>query len=371
MRVLLWGELFWPYIGGAELFAANLMLSLRERGYEFAVVTSHDSLDLADEARYQGIPVYRFPFRAVLAPEGIEQLMALRRRVARLVRELAPQLIHLNGVGPSAFFCLSTAQTVATPLLARLNRDLPPAAPRPAAGTLLEQVLRRADWAAAVSAVTLEQSRRLVPDIRARSSVIYNGIEASAEPPTTPPHDPPRILCLGRLVRDKGFDLAIDAFAAIVRRLPRARITVAGDGPERAALEEQAAALGMAATVEFSGWVAPDDVPRLMSSATLVVIPSRSEGLPAVAIQAAALGRPVVATRSGGLPEVVQHEQTGLLVDSDSRALSDAITVLLERPEMAAQMGMAAWRRAREVFSHERCIDAYDALYRQLAPPRR
>src|ERR1700690_3140223 len=109
VRVLLWGELFWPTVGGAELFAAKVMGALRPRGYEFAVVASHDHAGLPDEDRYRGIPVYRFRFREALTPARIEELPALRRRVAALCRDPAPELIHLNGIGPNAFFCLQVA----------------------------------------------------------------------------------------------------------------------------------------------------------------------------------------------------------------------------------------------------------------------
>jgi glycosyltransferase involved in cell wall biosynthesis len=79
------------------------------------------------------------------------------------------------------------------------------------------------------------------------------------------------------------------------------------------------------------------------------------------------MGRPVVAVRSGGLGEIVEHERTGLLVDADCGELANAVATLLEQPARAAQMGAAAWRRARSVFAEQRCVDAYDALYRRLA----
>lgn len=367
MRVLLWGELFWPYIGGAELFAAKLLLALRERGYELAVVTSHDYLDLPDEADYRGTPVYRFPFRTALQPEHLDQLMSLRRRVAALCQAWKPNVIHLNGISPSAFFCTYAAQASGAALVVRLNQELTPTQSRGGAGTLLETVLRRATWVTGVSAATLEEARHFVPEIAGRLSLIYNGVDAPSQTPVPAPAGPPRILCLGRLAYQKGFDLAIAAFPPILLRWPRARLIVAGDGTERAALQEQAAALGIAAAVDFVGWVAPDAVPALLSGVTMVMIPSRSEGLPTVALQAAAMGRPVVATRTGGLAEVVQHGQTGLLTDKDSGALGAALAALLEQPDVAIRMGIAAWRRAQEMFDEKRGVDAYDELYRKLA----
>ena len=99
----------------------------------------------------------------------------------------------------------------------------------------------------------------------------------------------------------------------------------------------------------------------------MVLIPSRREGLPVVAIQAAMMGRPIVATRVSGLPEVVVDGKTGWLVErEDSEGLAKAISFLLDHPKVAARMGRAAQQHARELFSPQRCVDAYDALYRKL-----
>jgi glycogen(starch) synthase len=170
-----------------------------------------------------------------------------------------------------------------------------------------------------------------------------------------------------RLVPAKGFDLALTALASIIDRFPNIRLVVAGDGSARSALEQQAADLGLRQVVEFVGWVEPDEVPRLLNTATMVLLPSRREGLPLVAVQAALMARPIVATRVSGLPEVVVHQQTGWLVEKeDSRSLAEAIAFLLEHLETAIQMGQAARRRAQEVFSWRHCVAAYDALYQRL-----
>ena len=83
MRVLVWAETFWPLIGGAEVFVAKLVVALRERDFEFIVVTAQDPPNLPIEARYEGIPVYRFPFSTALAGPKMEQLMGMGRRSPR------------------------------------------------------------------------------------------------------------------------------------------------------------------------------------------------------------------------------------------------------------------------------------------------
>lgn len=122
---------------------------------------------------------------------------------------------------------------------------------------------------------------------------------------------------------------------------------IAGEGSVRAELEAQAAALGIGPHEKFTGWIEPQEVFDLMNIAATVLIPSRPEGLPNVAIQAALMARPVVGTRVAGLTEMVVPDQTGLLVGPESSdALAKAIAFLLDHTQTATQMRHAARRRA-------------------------
>ncbi len=365
MRILLWSELFWPYMGGSQVFALNLIQGLRKCGHNFIVVTRQDDLDLPREAEFRGIPVYRFPFYSALVNGNIDQLIKIRQQVIKLKRTFAPDLVHINGFGLSILFHMDTVRSHPAPLLVTLHGDR---YPQPdGRDALLDQTLRAADWMAGPSAATVEYARQLLPDFIPRSSIIYNGVEEPPVPPEPLPINAPHLLCLGRLSPEKGFDLALTAFASIVDHFPHARLMIAGDGPERPTLEQQAAELDLENVVDFVGWVAPEKVPSLINAATVVVMPSRREGLPLVALEAALMARPVVATSVGGLPEVVVHQQTGWIVDKeDSGALAEAISFFLEHPDAATRMGQAGRRRAQKLFSLEGCVDAYEALYRKL-----
>ena len=209
--------------------------------------------------------------------------------------------------------------------------------------------------------------RREVPEIAPRSSVIHNLLELPAEAPQPLPTVAPRLLCLGRLVPQKGFDLALTALASLRHRYPNLQLIFAGDGASRPDLEQQAADLDLLPMVEFMGWIEPDRVPALLNSVTMVLMPSRREGMPLVAIQAAMMGRPIVACRVAGLDEVVVHGETGLLIDrEDSDGLTEAIAFLLEHPQVAQKMGQSARRFAKGIFDWQRVIAAYDELYRKL-----
>ena len=364
-RVLFWSERFWPTIGGVGISASNLLPALCERGYEFVVVTSKDYSDLPEEDHFKGIPVYRFPFWSSLAKGNVNQIIELRRRITQLKQTFLPDLVHIGFLGGSVVFHLHTINTNPSPLLVSMDSTLPDQ--ELGRDSLAARTLRTADWVTCVSAARLSETRKLMPEIINRSSVIYNGRPVPSCEPKPLPFEAPRLLCLGRLDRIKGFDIALTALTSIVRCFPKAHLVIAGDGPERAVLEAQAARLGLKASVDFVGWVSPDKVPGLMNHATIVIIPSRNEGLPNVAKEAAFLARPIVATNVGGIPEAVTHGETGLLVNrEDSNALAKAITFLLDHPETAATMGHAGRLRAQEVFSLEHYIDTYDDLYGRL-----
>jgi glycogen(starch) synthase len=285
--------------------------------------------------------------------------------VIDLKRRIAPDLVHIHSFGPSALFHLETA-AVPSPLIVTLHKEH--SSESFASGALLEQTLRRADRVTCVSGAVLAATRARMPGVTAYSSLVYNGLEAPRIAGEPLPFEAPCILCLGRLIPEKGFDLALSAFALVLRRVANARLVIGGDGPARSVLERHAAELGIAARVDFLGWVAPDSVASLMNRATVVVVPSRwSEPFCLVALEAALMSRPTVATAVGGLPEIVVHDQTGLLVPMEDRqALADAIVFLLEHADAATRMGVAAHVRALESFALDRQVDAYEQLYRAL-----
>jgi glycogen(starch) synthase len=370
VRVLYWTEQFWPYIGGVEVLGVEFVRALTDRGHEVTVLTSHGSLDLPDVDEHEDVPIHRFPFLRALAERDIDALARALEGVAAVKRKVLPDVVHLRFTDPSVLFHLKTEDGSRVPLLVSIEVMLPEAEAGP--GSLVGRVLRRADHVTAVSHATLDGARRLVPEIHARSSVVYNALPRSGRPPTPPPMDRPLITCIGRVVEDKGFDLAIRAMPRIVEFRPDARLTIAGDGPARGALESLAADLGVADAVFFAGWIPPERIPVLIEESTLVVVPSRwEEAFGLVALEAARGMRPVVATRVGGLPEVVADGETGIVVPpEDPDAIANAVLTLLGDPATAETMGGAAAERARRNFGFERYVDEYETLYDQLQDGR-
>ena len=368
MKILFLSELFWPYIGGAERLASELIMDLHKQGHQLLVITSHDQLKLPDQDNYHGIPIQRLAFRESLKNGKINAIVTLRKQFKKMVENFEPDLIHLYQLGTSVFYQLDTLRKHSAPLVVTLHNDLRPSQIAEENSIFL-QTFKIANWVCSCSQSALDQVLKLEPALGARSSLIYNGFNIP-ECSTTPfPAESMRLLCLGRAVYDKGFDLAILAIKAIVDRFPDVHLTIAGDGPERTQLEELTARLNLAENVDFMGLVAPENVPALFKNTAIVLMPSRREGLPVVALEAACAGRPIIAARTGGLAEFVVDKTTGLLIDREnSDQLSKSLIRLLTKPALAEQMGIAARLRVREQFSWQSYLDAHLSLYLQLCP---
>jgi len=170
---------------------------------------------------------------------------------------------------------------------------------------------------------------------------------------------------IGRLVRQKGADLALQAFAGVHTAHPQSRFVIVGDGPGRRDLEAQAHRLGLAGRVVFAGWV--DEASRVIPAFDMVVAPSRWEGFGLVVLETMCCGLPVIASRAGAFPEIVVHGETGLLVPSESpEALAGAMERLLSDPKLAAAMGCKGRARLAEAFPVKKMVDATVRVYEQL-----
>ena len=149
-----------------------------------------------------------------------------------------------------------------------------------------------------------------------------------------------RLLFVGRLAGVKGVPLLLDAVAGLRAKHPDLRLTLIGDGPERAALETQTRSLGLSEIITFAGYQSQDAVADALSETDVFVLPSFAEGVPVVLMEAMAAGLPVVSTRIAGIPELVVDGESGILVPpGDGNALTVALDKLLSDRDMCAAMG--------------------------------
>ncbi len=357
---------FPPNLGGLETLLGEYVGVLAARGHAVDVLTSSEPGDLPARASWRGASVHRLPLHSPVYRQDVARIAHVRADVAERKREFAPDVVHVHLADGTVFFHALTRDAIDCPTVVTIHSAVVAAEATP--GTPSHQVLTAADWVTGCSASMLEQVLRVVPEIATCSSVVLNGLDVTRLSPTPLAFDPPCVLLLGRLTYEKGFDVALRACAEVVREFPSLRVVLAGDGPARASLTALADDLGLDDRLDVRGAVPSPDVSALLAGATVVAVPSRYEepfGL--VALEAALAARPVVASRVGGLPEVVVDGETGMLVPSDDpHALADGLRAVLRDPDRASRLGAAGRGRAERDFSVERHTTEFETLFERL-----
>lgn len=182
------------------------------------------------------------------------------------------------------------------------------------------------------------------------------------EPGTSTPESP-CLLYVGRLVANKQVQDLLDALSILREEFPKCRLLILGDGPERESLEQRVRSLSLDGNVAFSGDVPRQSVLMSMQEADVLVLPTVSETLSHVAIEALACGVPVVATRIPGLGEVLEDEVSALLVPpKDPASLANAIRRILASPELARTLSLHGIRRAQALFSWSSNLPLLEAV---------
>jgi glycosyltransferase involved in cell wall biosynthesis len=175
----------------------------------------------------------------------------------------------------------------------------------------------------------------------------------------------PLLICAARLEESKGHDVLLDALERLARRDHDFVVGLAGEGARRAILERRVVELGLAPRVRFLGEV--EALGPVLLAADLVVLPSREEAMPLSLLEAMARARPIVATRVGGVPDVIEHGEHGLLVaPGDPVALADAIARLAQDSELAQRLGEQAAERVRSAFTWRHALERFETIYDEL-----
>ena len=174
---------------------------------------------------------------------------------------------------------------------------------------------------------------------------------------------------VGRIVPVKDVPTLLHAFAALVASVPQARLLLVGDGECREQMQSVTRSLGLSELVRFAGWQL--DLKRVYGAMDVVALTSRNEGTPVALIEALAAGRPVVATMVGGVPDVIQDGDTGLLVPpGDTDALAAALGRMAREPALRGRLAAAGRRSVADRFGRQRLVQDIDALYRRLLAKR-
>lgn len=366
MSILVVPTRYTPHVGGIETLLRHTLPLLRLQGHEPVIVTEVDG-DRPTSSVVDGVPVYRLPFLAATRSPRPGPILEVSARLREIEEDHHVTLRHVHGLDFGMFFVWRRHQRAPLPLAISVHGTLD--APVPFRRITM-QMLGLADAVTVVSNGVRDSVVAAVPTLdRDRVRVIPNAIAAPRV------HAPWRrsghLFTAGRLQEQKGFDVAIDAVARLTARRPELSLHIAGSGEHEAALREHARRRGIAARVQFLGTLPHDELLQEISGASLVLVPSKTiEGFSLVALEAAHLGRPVVAARVGGLPETVEDGLTGMLVPpNDAGRLATAIDDLLADDTRAREMGERARERATR-FDVVSCAADYAAVYRSLGHDR-
>jgi len=351
-----------PNIGGIETLLEHTMPTLRELGREFVVVTGTDG-DHETSGIIDGIPVYRLPFQSTMASPTPGRLLAMGSRLREIERDHDIALRHVHGLDCNLWFVARRHRQQPLPLLVSVHGTLDP--PHPFSRVTRDALLA-ADLVTAVSDSVRASIETTIPELDGTVRVIPNGVTVNLQG-AAPPAVPGRVFMAGRLDWLKGFDLVVRALAGLRSSHPEVHVRIAGEGHEWQRLLDIASAEGVADHVELLGPCAHTEVIAEIARAAVVVVPSRAiEGFSLVALEAAHLGRPVLATNVGGLTETVVDGVTGVLVPPEDLAtLTGALTALLDAPQHAETLGRAAREHARR-YDAEHCARAYASTYDQI-----
>jgi len=336
-------------VSGSEAHLLSLLPRLRAQGLDAAMLVLHEgergAAEFVERMRSAGVPTEAWRMRLDLDP-SVPARLALRRPDV-----LHTHLVHADLLG------LPAGALARVPLRVSTKHGFNEFRDRRVIGAADRTVGRLAHRQIAISAGLaryLERSEGFRPGT---FTVIHYGIEAGPEPPPPPPA--PRLAAVGRLIPIKGFDILLSAFAAARELVPGLTLELAGAGP----LERELRAAAPEG-VTFLGRVSP--AAPVYERNAIVVVPSRGEGFGMVALEAAERGRAAIVSDAGGLPEIVEHGETGLVVPAgDAAALALALAELAGDPERVARLGAAARARALAQFSADEAAAAVARLYRQ------
>jgi len=365
LRICLYTSTYYPTVGGQEEVVDRHARFLWERGHQVVVLAPF--VRHCDNRLDRPFPVVRFA-KPTSQRYGVSQVAVY---LAWIRIRWGMDLLHAHGLYPSGFVASQFARLWPVPLVFTAHGgDIEPAEEvrtHPLFAGRLQRALARADAVTAIS-TAIHREYRDLGVVEGRIVDIPNGVEVAAfrDPPPSP-HPRPYCLAMGIFFDKKGLDVLIEAW----RRLdPAVResfdLVIAGGGQGEAALRGQVAESGLEGKVHFPGMVRDAAKAAWLAHAEVVAVPSRREPFGLVVAEAMAAGRPVVASRVGGICDMVRDGEEGLLVaPEEPDALAAALARLLGDDSLRACLAAAAARRA-EVYDWARVLPRYEVVYQRL-----
>ncbi|MCA0199320.1 MAG: glycosyltransferase family 4 protein [Proteobacteria bacterium] len=361
-RILFINYEYPPVGGGGGNAMRHIAREMARRGHAPFVLTAAQGrlppIDVTDGVTVRRIPAFRRRVERSAIPEMLAFMvssMLAAPGYARQWRADAAIAFFTLPCGPTASL-LKRTNGLPT-IVALRGGDVPGFDPltmktyHALTGGLIKWLWHDADAVIANSEGLADMAR--AHDPKQQVGVISQGADTAgiAAKTTYPVREIVELLTVGRLAVHKGLDVLLTALAQLAPDLSW-RLSIVGDGPERAALNAQVSRLGLTARVTFKGWAKRDALPAIYRDTDLFLLPSREEGMANVLMEAMCAGLPSIATRIAGSSEAVIDSETGLLVPSeDAPALARALEALIRDPAARERMGRAARARVEQTYS--------------------
>jgi glycosyltransferase involved in cell wall biosynthesis len=374
----------------AGAFVARIAEGAAARGHEVQVIAPH-APGTARVEHSNGVRLQRFRY----APEVLERvaytgglhrstlrsplaalafpgfLLTFNRAVKRAVRRFRPHLIHAHWWFPGGWL----ARNAGAPYLVTCHGSDVRLLEQPLLGRVAAPVFRRAAGITAVSSFLASDLKRLLPDSTPGVRVTPMPVDVTAfeEGARQRKAAPPRILYAGNLVPSKGVDVLLHAAAELRHLGVDFQLKILGQGPEERTLRTLVSRLGLGSRVTWAPFVPQPEMPEEYGASTVTVLPSRgrAEGLGLTLVEALLAGSAVVGSPVGGIPEVVRHEETGLLAkDGDPADLARQLHRLLTDAPLRHRLVRAGQEHVTRTYSAEAAVERFLGIYHEVLDDR-
>jgi glycosyltransferase involved in cell wall biosynthesis len=349
--------------GGTGRHVAMLAEGCAGRGRAVRVFGPASTRSLFPGASFEAVDIADRPRPAADA--------AAVRSLRGLLADFGPDVVHAHGLRAASVAALARARSGRSrPALVVTVHNVPPSGTVPGViyQTLERLTARRADAVLCVSADLADRMRRAgardvaLAVVPAPPAAVPSAEDIGQARADIGAAGRPVVLAVGRLAPQKGFDVLIEAMTRLRARNPAPLLVIAGEGPLAGQLAAQSEAAG--GDVRFLG--ARTDIPALLGAADVVAVPSRWEGQPLIVQEALRAGRPLVASRVGGIPALTGENAALLVPAADPGELASAVLSVLADQALAARLGAAAQARAQALPTAAQAVDAALELYSRL-----
>ncbi|MEW5718575.1 MAG: glycosyltransferase family 4 protein [Chloroflexota bacterium] len=347
MRIVIVASDYLPTIGGVQTAVRNIARNLTRQGHSVVILSSLPSGNVPPREQVDGVWVNRFPWGR--RPLWTLPFRAMRTLVgmARALRAFQPDLVYVHFLSINALYVLLLHYVLRFRLVVSARGNDIQGIPQRSRlqRWMLTHLLARADAALFCSSYVQRDAAPFLTNVSPRAfvGVVGDGFDPDEfRDPRPYEYSAPYILAMGRLVHKKGFDLLIRAFAQISAEFPQFHLLISGDGEERVALEHLVGELSLRERVILLGFPDRATSIALFWGCEFFVLSSRLEPFGIVVAEAMAAHKAVLATKSGGVVDVVQPGVNGLLVDVDVDALARGLREMLAHPDATRALGERA-----------------------------